>query len=94
MKFARKDINLITEKLENKLQSYYENETKTKIRQCNILNENELKLFEEWFNSLKSEEKYNLFDICKRYSFDVICKLIKETFNDLDSILNIERSDN
>ena len=39
------DANKITAILENKLKEHYEHDAKSKIAECNILNESELNLF-------------------------------------------------
>lgn len=74
------DANKITAIFENKLQEYYEHDAKSKIAECNILNESELNLFNNWFDTISYEERYNFYTTCIKYSFNTICYILRETF--------------
>ena len=74
------DANKITAIFENKLKEYYEHNAKSKIAECNILNESELNLFNNWFDTISYEERYNFYNICIKHSFNTICYILRETF--------------
>ena len=74
------DANKITAIFENKLKEHYEHDAKSKIAECNILNESELNLFNNWFDTISYEERYNFYNICIKYSFNTICYILHETF--------------
>ena len=76
----KRDANKITAIFENKLKEYYERDAKFKIAKCNILNESELNLFNNWFDTISYEERYNFYNICIKYSFNTICYILRETF--------------
>ena len=57
------DANKITAILDNKLKEHYEHDAKSKIAECNILNESELNLFNNWFDTISYEERYNFYNI-------------------------------
>ena len=76
----KRDANKITAIFENKLKEHYEHDTKSKIAECNILNESELNLFNNWFDTISYEERYNFYNICIKYSFKTICYILRETF--------------
>ena len=76
----KRDANKITVIFENKLKEHYEHDTKSKIAECNILNESELNLFNNWFDTISYEERYNFYNICMKYSFNTICYILRETF--------------
>ena len=76
----KRDANKITAILENKLQEHYEHDVKSKIAKCNILNESELNLFNNWFDTISYEERYNFYNICIKYSFNTICYILRKTF--------------
>ena len=78
------DANKITAILDNKLKEYYEYDAKSKIAECNILNESELNLFNNWFDTISYEERYNFYNICIKCSFNTICYILHETFKILN----------
>ena len=53
------NANKIVAIFENKLKEHYEHDAKFKIAECNILNKSQLNLFNNWFDTISYEERYN-----------------------------------
>ena len=75
----KRNANKIVAIFENKLKEHCEHDAKSKITECNILNKSELNLFNNWFDTISYEERYNFYNICIKYSFNTICYILRET---------------